>query len=318
MNYRESFRDAQSVLSFMQQQASYIEPQVYEIQYPEIQYPDLVPVDTSGNEWTKSITFYSSDKVGQANWYHHMAADIPFADIVRTKYEQGIEMAAIGYYYTLEELGVQMMIPNMNLTVERADAARRAYEEFMEQIAFFGDATKNWTGLVNDTTITAGTVPADGTSSGTTFASKLATPSLIIRDVNAILTGIYTATNTVEMADTLLLPITQFTQLANAQLTNTTVNLLGWIKQYNTYTAITGQQLTVRAVRGLETVGSGGTARMIAYRNDPAVLKLHLPMPHKFLQPMQVTALRYDTPGIFRTGGLEIRRPMSVRYADGI
>ncbi len=317
MNYRESFRDAQSVLSFMQQQASYIEPQIYEIQYPEIQYPDLVPIDTSGNEWAKSKTFYSSDKVGQAAWLHHMAADIPFADIVRTKYEQGIEMAGIGYYYTLEELGVAMQIPNMNLTTERGDAARRAYEEFMEIITFVGDATKNWTGLVNsDAIVTHGAVPADGTSSGTTWASK--TPALIIRDVNAILTGIYTDSLTVEMADTLLVPITQFTLLANTQLPNTTLNLLGWIKQYNTYTAITNQPLTIRAVRGLDTVGVGGTARMIAYRNDPQVLKLHLPMPHKFLQPMQVTALRYDVPGVFRTGGLEIRRPGSVRYADSI
>ena len=61
MNYHASFHDAQSALSFMQQQASYIEPQVYETQYPEIQYPDLVPVDTSGDEWAKSNTFYSSE-----------------------------------------------------------------------------------------------------------------------------------------------------------------------------------------------------------------------------------------------------------------
>ena len=68
-----------------------------------------------------------------------MANDMPFADIVRTKFEQGLEMAGIGYYYTLEELGVAMQIPNMNLTAERGDAARRAYEEFMERIAFTGD-----------------------------------------------------------------------------------------------------------------------------------------------------------------------------------
>src|SRR4051812_33243499 len=162
MNYHASFHDAQSVLSFMQQQASYIEPAVYETQYPEIQYPDLLPVETSGNEWAKSITFYSSDKVGQANWFHHMANDMPFADIVRTKFEQGLEMAGIGYYYTLEELGVAMQVPNMNLTAERGDAARRAYEEFMEVIAFTGSTAKGWTGLVNSPDVTAGTATADG------------------------------------------------------------------------------------------------------------------------------------------------------------
>lgn len=316
MNYHASFHDAQSVLSFMQQQATYIEPQVYEVQYPEIQYPDLVPVDTSGNEWAKSITFYSSDKVGQAQWFHHMATDMPFADVVRTKYEQGLEMAAIGYYYTMEELGVAMQIPNMNLTTERGDAARRAYEEFMERIAFFGDTTKNWTGLVNDGNVTFGNAPATGTGSSPLWSTK--TGDQMAADINLILTGIYTASNTVEMADTLLLPINNFTTLATTRVTNTTASALGWIQQYNTYTALTGQPLTIRAVRGLDTAGAGGTARMVAYKNDPSILKLHLPMPHKFLGVMQVAPLRYDVPGIFRTGGIEIRRPGSVRYLDAI
>lgn len=316
MNYRESFNDAQAVLSFMQQQASYIEPQVYEIPYPDIQYPELIPVETQGDEWAKSITFYSSDKVGQAQWFHHMANDMPFADIMRTKYEQGLEMAGIGYYYTLEELGVAMRVPNMNLTAERADAARRAYEEFMERVAFTGDSTKNWTGLINNGSVTAGTAPADGTSSSALWTAK--DGDKMARDINQILTGIYTTSNTIESADTLLLPIANFTLLANTRMPNTTMNALTWVQQFNSYSALTGQPLTIRAVRGLETAGAGGTQRMVAYRNDPQILKLHLPMPHKFLGVMQVTALRYDVPGIFRTGGVEIRRPGAIRYLDGI
>jgi hypothetical protein len=33
---------------------------------------------------------------------------------------------------------------------------------------------------------------------------------------------------------------------------------------------------------------------------------------------MQTAPLRFDVPGIFRTGGVEIRRPGSMRYLDGI
>lgn len=316
MNYNANYYDAQSVLSFMQQQASNIEPVVYATKYPEIQYPDLVPVVTSGNEWAKSITFYSSDKVGKAEWFHHTANDMPFADVNRTKYEQGLEMAGIGYYYTLEELGVQMQVPNTNLTSERGDAARRAYEEFMETVAFTGSVAKGWTGLINNADVTFGDVTADGVLSSTLWENK--TGDQMARDVNEVLTGLYTASNTVEMADTLLLPIEQFTRLANTRIGDTPMNTLAWIQQYNTYTAITGQTLTIRAVRGLEAAGDEGSARMVAYRNDPAILKLHLPMPHKFLQVMQVAPLRYDVPGIFRTGGLEVRRPGAIRYADGI
>ena len=88
--------------------------------------------------------------------------------------------------------------------------------------------------------------------------------------------------------------------------------------KYNVLTAQTGQPLVIRAVRGLETAGAGGTGRMVAYRRDPEVLKMHIPMTHRFLPVWQTGPLIFDVPGIFRLGGLDIRRPMAVRYLDHI
>jgi hypothetical protein len=48
------------------------------------------------------------------------------------------------------------------------------------------------------------------------------------------------------------------------------------------------------------------------------VLKIHIPMPHRFLPVWQTGPMKYDVPGIFRLGGLEIRRPKAVRYVDGV
>jgi hypothetical protein len=307
---------AQQAFSFAVQTAQIIEPQVYEIQYPEVQYPNLLPVDTSGNEWAKSIGFYVTDKVGQAAWFNHLAADVPFADITRAKYEVGVEMAAAGYYWTMEEIGQQMMIPNLNLMTARASAARRASEEMIDRIAFFGDTVKNWTGVTNDANVTITNAPADGTGSSALWSAK--TANLIARDLNLILTGIYTTSLTTEIADTVLLPPDRFTTLAQSIVTNTAVTGLTLVQQSNAYTALTGNPLNIRTVRGLETAGAGGVARAIAYRNDMEILKLHLPMPFNFRPVMQTTPLRFDVPGIFRTGGVEIRRPGSMRYLDGI
>jgi hypothetical protein len=309
---------AQQALSFVVQQAQYIEPQVYEVAYPEIQYPNLVPIDSSGNEWMKSIAFLSLDKVGQANWFNHLAADVPFADVMLNKFEQGIEMAAIGYYWTLEETGQEAMIsgPTINRVMERAKAARRASEEMIDRIAFFGDTTKGWTGLTNDPNVTITGAPADGTGSSALWSTK--TANQMARDINLILSGVYTASLTTEIADTLLLPPDRFTALAQSLVTNTAVTGLNLVQQGNAYTALSGNPLMIRTVRGLETAGAGGVARAIAYRRDPQILKLHLPMPFNFRSPMQVTALRFDVPGIFRTGGVEVRRPKSMQYLDGI
>jgi hypothetical protein len=309
---------AQQALSFVMQQAQYIEPQVYEIAYAEIQYPNLVPIDSSGNEWMKSIAFLSLDKVGQANWFNHLAADVPFADVMLSKFEQGIEMAAIGYYWTLEETGQEAMIsgPTINRVMERAKAARRASEEMIDRIAFFGDTTKGWTGLTNDPNVTITGAPADGTGSSALWSTK--TANQMARDIGLILSGVYTNSLTTEIADTLLLPPDRFTALAQSLVTNTAVTGLNLVQTGNAYTALTGNPLTIRTVRGLETAGAGGVARAIAYRRAPEILKLHLPMPFNFRSPMQVTALRFDVPGIFRTGGVEVRRPKSMQYLDGI
>jgi hypothetical protein len=310
--------DAQQAMGFMVNQASYIETEIYRVQYPEIQYPFLIPVDESAPEWVKSITFFSMDHVGQAEWFHHAATDMRLADITRNRFEVGVEMAGIGYRYTLEEIGQSVML-GMNLPTERAAAAVRAYEEFVERVAIAGDTDKGWTGLINDTNVAASTVPV-GAGGGATTAWATKTGDEIVKDVNALLTGIYTQSNSVEMANTLLLPIDQFNLIATKRLSDTTEqSVLDWLNKYNVYTAQTGAALTIRAVRQLDNAAGGGTQdRMVAYKRDPSVLKMHIPMRHRFLPVWQTGPITFDVPGIFRLGGVEIRRPVSVRYADGI
>jgi hypothetical protein len=313
---RYGILDNQEQLGFLQAQTTHIESVVYRIQYPEIMYPRIMPIDTSASEWAKSITYYSIDRVGNADWYDGGATSIPMADINRDKREQGVEMAAIGYRYNLEELGVAMMIPGMNLSSERAEAARRAYEEFIDRIVRVGDKRKKISGLFNNPFVTQITAPATGTGASSTWASK--TADQIIADVQNSLTQVYTGSNSVEMADTVLLPITQLQLLANVRVPNTYGNALEYLQKYNLWKATTGQDLTILGVLNLDTAGVGGTARMITYRRDPQIVKLHLPMPHRFLPVFQTGPMTYDVPGIFRVGSVEVRRPMAMAYTDGI
>lgn len=314
---RMNLVDSQQALGFLLQQTSYIEAEVYRIQYPDIIYPQLVPIDTSASEWAKSVTFFSIDKVGAANWFANASTEMPLADINRTKFEQTIEMAGIGYRYTLEEIGQAMMIPGLNLTSERAEAAVRSYEEFMDKLARFGSTSKGFTGLFNNANVTQVSAIADGTGSSALWTNK--TADQMIRDVQSTaLTGVYTGSLTVEMADTVLLPIQQMQLLADTRVPNTYGNALDYLAKFNLYTHTTGAPLMIRGVLNLDTAGVNGTARMMAYRRDPRVVKLHIPMVHRFLPVWQTGPITFDIPGIFRTGGVEIRRPGACRYVDGI
>jgi len=313
---RLNMYDSQQALSFLTQQATMIEAEVYRIQYPEIQYANLIPIDTSGGDWVKSITFFSMDRVGAADWFSHLATDMPLADINKAKFEQGIEMAGIGYRYTLEELGFAQLVPGTNLTSERAEAAKRASEEFLDRLAFLGNTTKGWEGFLNNTSVTR--VDAANTGTGPSRLWSAKTADQIITDVNDALTGIYTGSSTVEMADTILLPPAALILLSTTRIANTEANALSYLTKYNVYTLQTGINLTIRAVLGLESAGTGGVGRMVAYKRDPRVVKMHIPMPHRFLPIWQTGPLVFDIPGIFRTGPVEIRRPSAVRYVDGI
>ena len=303
--------DAQAALGFLINQTSYIEQQVNEIVYPDIQYPELIPVDTSAGEFAKSVTYYSSDKYGEANWINGNSDDLPLAGTEKTKFQTPVYTAAIGYSFGWEEVN-QAMLLGRNLQADDAAAARRAYEEMVDRVAVLGDSRKGFQGLINNSSVNAASA-TNGDWGGTGTTSDQ-----VLEDVNNALLAVGSSTLYTSIADTLLLSFGKMNFLATTRLGDTERTLLSFLRENNTYTAMTGRPLTIRGVRGLETAGVGATERMIAYRRDPSVLKLHVPMVHRFLPVHQAGPLRWEVPGVFRLGGLDIRRPLEVKYRDGI
>lgn len=305
--------DAQANLGFVQTQTAHIEPGVYATRFPEIRYQGLIPVDTSANEWATSVTYYSQGMTGAAKWINGKASDIPTVSGDRTKFDTSVFMAGIGYDYGLEEINQARML-GQNLTADYAMAARRAYEQMIDAIAFTGDTDKGMKGLFNYSGVTAAAV-ANGAAASPLWANK--TADEILLDVNGALTAVHVATNTVAMADTIILPHTRMQAIASRRIGEIGVTILEFLLRSNVYTAETGQPLTIRGMRGLDTAGAGSTARMVSFRRSADVLKMHIPMPHRFL-PVQQSGLQYIVPGIFRVGGLDIRLPKEVLYSDGI
>lgn len=301
--------DAQAGYGFVVSQTSHIETQVNETIYPDIQYQSLIPVDTSAHPFAQTVTYYSSDKFGAADWVNGNSDDIPLAGTERSKHQTAVHSAAIGYGYGWEEIQTAQML-GQNLQADDAMAARRAYEEMVDRVALQGDASKNFSGFLSNSGVAA--------TAATNGDWDNATEDEILADINNGILGVYNDTNYASFANTLLLPFAKLNYLATTRLGDTESTILEFVRRNNTYTAMSGQQLTIRGVRGLETAGAGGVNRMVAYRRDPQVLKMHIPMPHRFLGVYQNGPLNFVIPGVFRLGGLDIRRPKEVRYIDGI
>ncbi len=298
----------QTNLGFVQSQTAHVEAGVYAMRFPSIRYPGLIPVDTSAPEWIKTVDYYSMDISGKAGWTADRAKDLNMVGVELGKASSNVYMSDIGYDYGLEEVN-QASALGMSLPGEKAQAARLIYERTVDNIAFTGDEEKGWKGLFNHASVVADSAPTGDWAT--------ATEDQILADVNAVLTGVFTETNEVAIADTLILPSVKYQFIASKRLGDTGLTILEFIQRANAYTAETGQPLNIRSARGLNTAGAGSTYRMVAYRNSPEVLKMHIPMRHRFL-PVQIDGLTYQVPGIFRLGGLDIRLPKEVRYSDGI
>ena len=311
-----------AAFNFVVGQAYQINARVYEQQFPDLPWNELVFVDTSAPEWTPGIVTFTSSTVGAARWYSGGAKDVAKADVTMDKVQNAVHMAAIGYGYDLEEIG-QAQLLGMPLQASKGVAARRAYNEFMWNVTQTGDAAKGLKGLINQSGVTSGTAAADGTGTVTTWfdagGTRTKTPAQILRDFNSIIIGSFIGSNTVELVDTVLLPFNVLAWLGVTPISDTnSETILSYIQRNNFFTQQTGRPLRIRGVLGLDTAGAGGTRRMAAYANREDVVKLHLPMPHRFLPVYQDGPTNFEVPGIFRTGGVDVQRPGAFRYLDGI
>lgn len=295
-----NFNDApQAALGFVVSQQTHIESEVLKKPYPAFRYAEFVPVDTSANPFAASVTFITQDMVGKAKIMNGKADDLPLANILREKFEQGVLDGGIGYEFSITEIGQAQMM-GMSLSSEGADAARQAYEALVDEVALPGITGVE--GLFNMTGISSAAAAA-------TFAAG--TVDQILAAFNDAITAIWTNSKGIELADTVILPLTQYAFLAGKRIDATSeTTVLDYIARKNIYTAQTGQPLMLAASQHL-------TNKMVVYRRSPEVLKMHMPMPLRFLPP-QLINLNIRVPGMFRFAAVNVRRPVAVRYVTGI
>jgi hypothetical protein len=130
-----------------------------------------------------------------------------------------------------------------NLTADKARYARQAAEQFLDKAALFGDTSTGFLGLFNNPAVLTAPAAATGTGSATQWTNK--TPDQILLDVNNLLSGIWITSQTIEMADTLLMPLAAYTYITTTRLSNLTdMTILEWMMKANAFTSETGRQLT--------------------------------------------------------------------------
>ncbi|TWB61686.1 hypothetical protein FBZ98_1011031 [Rhizobium sp. ERR 922] len=314
---RQHFADAQAAMPFVIAQGRNIETRIYQRRYPTFNYGAHVPVVTEGNEWAIGTTFFTVDTAGEAKFLSGAGTDMPFNQATKDMASHDFAMIGSGWEWNLEEVN-QAALYGIDLNGTKALSAADKVERLLNSIAMIGSTEKNWTGFVNAPGVSRGDVAADGTGNVTFWSAK--TPDQILRDVNDLLSSVRTNTLEVEWADSLRLPPAAFRMIATARMGagDGTLTVLEYLRKNNIYTAETGQPLDIQPLRELATASQDGGGRMVVYRRDPEVLRFHLPMPRRVLQPRQKSIMGFETGIIARTGGTEVRLPGAMAYGDEI
>lgn len=303
------FTDAQQAGGFVVPQLYRTHAAVLTTKYPSFDYAGLVPVNTEGGMWDIGTLVYSGDVAGVAEYISGKGFDIPNASINFAQGTSRFYLAGAGYELSLQEVNRAAMM-NITLGDRKASAARLVAEKFVYDTVIRGATEKNSTGLVNNASVP--------TANATTGTWGSATPAQILADINQVLNDVITNSKETAFPNALLLPTTAFLFVNNTVLTSTNKSVLSFIQENNSYSAMAGQPLDIRASRELETAGASSTRRMVAYEKSPDNMEFFLPGMFEFLAPFAMSSMSWRVDGIMNVGQLEIYRPKTVSYRDGI
>jgi len=292
---------------FFARQLEYIRPQAYQMTRVALSALTLFPISTDIPAGAKSHTYRMWDTVGMAKIISNYADDLPRAGVFAKEFTGYIRSIGISYGYTVQDIRAAQFA-GVNLDTAEQAAAKRGHDETINKIAWNGDATANLPGFLSNANISAVTVPADGTGSSKTFATK--TPDQILRDLNSLVNSVITQSKGIHRPNQLWMPLEQYTYI------NSTIR--GSMSDATILEVFTRSNPGIKVIPVIELDGAGtaGADVMVALENNRENWRLEIPM--AFLQhPPQLTNLEYTIPCESRCGGVIIPFPLAFAKGEG-
>lgn len=295
---------------FFARELEHVKAKSYDVKYPKLILEELVPVSHEVDPGAETVTFTTYDITGSAKLISAYASDLPAADVKGRQASSPVHSIGNSYKYSRQEIR-NAVKANKPLAQMKANAARETHMRKRDSIGSLGDSATGLGGFINNSNVTilsAGTKTAGGTAwSGVLSANA----DEILTDMNLGAKTIIDQTSGVESPDTCVLPLAQYTILAQLRLPNTGLTGLEFFLKTNPWIK------NVVSWYRLKGAGTGGADRMVFYTKNPDKLQFEVPM-EMVQYPPQERGLLVEIPCESRVGGTNIYYPGSVLYVDGI
>lgn len=297
---------------FFQRQLEYVKAQSYDVQYADLKAREVFPVSNEAGDGITTITYRTYDQVGMAKIINAYADDLPRADVGGKETTIPVRTVGNSYGYNIDEIRASQLT-GASLDSRRADAAKRAHEQVVNDVAWYGDAASGLPGLFSHPNIPTGDVVDGG--SGTEWVNK--TPDQILFDINDLFADIFETTQMKERPNTLLLPVVQWSYIMSTPRASNSDTTIGQ------YIAMNSPYLnSVDDIQPLNELSAANNPElssdaMVAYDKNPMKLQLEIPVEFEQMATQQKN-LEFIVPCRSRLGGLNIYYPLSIAIATGI
>jgi hypothetical protein len=287
---------------FLARELETILARAFEVEYADIKYSSVIPVSSEVGNGADSFTYRVFDKQGSMKVIGDKAKDLPRADVLRKEVTHPVRSLGSSFAYTVQETRSAAMVPGMNLEQRRANAVRRAYEEKVQEIAYFGDSPSGMKGFFNNNQV-------DKLVPDHWFDTVDITTDEMLQLLNEPATRIVQNSNMKEMPNTMLVPYNVYRIISTTprSTTSDTTVMEFFLRTNPMITAI-------EPINELEAGKSGGALskdRVICYDRSPDKLQLHLPQPLEFFPPVR-NELEFTVAAHARVGGLALYYPKSA------
>lgn len=276
----------------------------FEVEYADIKYSQVLPISTEVASGSDSYTYRIFDAQGSMKMIADKASDLPRADVLRKEVTLPVRSLGASFAYSIQETRAAAQVPGMNLEQRRANAVRRAYEEKVQDVAFFGDAPSGMKGLVNSDQV-------DKIVPNKWFDGASTTTDEMLEILNEAPTRIVNGSNQKETPNTMLVPYDVYRIISTtARSTTSDTTVMEFFLRTNPF---------IRSIEPINELAASKSVlakdRIICYDRSPEKLQLHIPQTLEFLPPVR-TGLEFTVASHARIGGTAVYYPKSVLYVE--
>ncbi len=250
---------------------------------------------------------------GNMPWISAETSVIPGVDVNGEKIVLPLRLLAREITYTSPELD-RSQLTGQPIDVQKMAAFNTLYQMNTDQMVYIGASEVGATGLLNNASITVGSV-ATGINGSTLWSTK--TPDEILADVNTLITSAWSASGFAVCPSKLLLPPAQFSYIASQKVSSAgNVSILKFLKENCISLNVNGVELDIQPVKWLTARGVDSANRMVVYTND--LERVRFPMVPVRRETAYYQGIRFTAPYLWAFGQMEFVYPETVQYADGI